>query len=200
MQLETISQVMLRDHKKIVKLLDDFKNCLDIDKETLKKVFDIFKWELEKHIFTEEKVIFIFYEPVDKDEGYEMIPQLMIDHKKIYNSLKGIEKSINLDKTCNFQDFEELLIKHKQYEENFLYPTLDKELDETTKEMIIQRLGEIKLDDKGLTKIKVKCSECGKKLGILEGYHYPELEKRWLFCRKCYDKLEKEKQNKQRHL
>ncbi len=199
MQTETISKIMLRDHDNIVKLLNDFKNCLNLDKETLKKVFDIFKWELEKHIFTEEKVIFISYDPEDKTEGYTMIPQLMLDHKKIYDSLKGIQNSINMDKTCNFQDFKELLIKHKQYEENFLYPKLDQELNEKTKEMIINRIKEIKLDDKGLKKIKLKCSECGKKLGIMEGYHYPKLEKRWFFCRKCYDEIENEKQDKKKY-
>ena len=156
MQLETISQVMLMDHGKIVKLLNDFGKCLDLDKQTLKKAFEIFRWELEKHIFTEEKVIFISYEPEDQEEGYTMIPQLMTDHKKIYDKMKEIQKSIKSDKTCNFQDFKELMIKHKDFEENFLYPKLDQELDETTKEMIVKRIKEIKLEDNGLKKIKVK--------------------------------------------
>ena len=60
--METISQVMMRDHDKIVSLLNDFGNCIDLDKQILKKAFEIFRWELEKHLFTEEKVIFISYE------------------------------------------------------------------------------------------------------------------------------------------
>ena len=191
MKLGTISEVMVRDHDKIVKLLNEFEKYIDLDKQTLKKVFDIFRWELEKHIFTEEKVIFISYDPEDQLEGYTMIPQLMIDHKKIYDSLKEIQKSIKSDKTCNFQDFKDSLIQHKDFEENFFYPKLDQELDETTKEMIVERFREVKIDDSGLKKIKVKCAECGKTLGILEGYHYPKLERRWLFCRKCYEKIDK---------
>jgi hypothetical protein len=35
-----------------------------------------------------------------------------------------------------------------------------------------------------------KCNECGKKLGILEGYYHPMFGKRWLFCGKCYNKIE----------
>ena len=31
---------------------------------------------------------------------------------------------------------------------------------------------------------------CGKKLGNLEGYHHEIFGKRWLFCSKCYDKIE----------
>ena len=36
-----------------------------------------------------------------------------------------------------------------------------------------------------------KCMECGKKLGILEGHHHSLFRKKWLFCSKCYDKIEK---------
>lgn len=34
------------------------------------------------------------------------------------------------------------------------------------------------------------CNECGKKLGILEGYYHPMSGKRWLFCSKCYNNIE----------
>ena len=68
MKSETISQVMLGDHNKIVKLLNDFGNCTNLDKKILKKAFELFKWELEKHLFTEEKAIFISYEPKDQTE------------------------------------------------------------------------------------------------------------------------------------
>ena len=36
-----------------------------------------------------------------------------------------------------------------------------------------------------------KCMNCGKKLGILEGYRHPLFRKEWLFCSMCYDKIEK---------
>lgn len=35
-----------------------------------------------------------------------------------------------------------------------------------------------------------KCIDCGKKLGILEGYHHLTFGKRWFFCKKCYDKID----------
>jgi hypothetical protein len=38
-----------------------------------------------------------------------------------------------------------------------------------------------------------RCAECGKKLGNLEGYYHSSFGKRWLFCKKCYDKLEEKK-------
>lgn len=32
----------------------------------------------------------------------------------------------------------------------------------------------------------VKCEECSKKLGILEGYRHPALGKRYILCRNCF--------------
>jgi len=36
-----------------------------------------------------------------------------------------------------------------------------------------------------------KCMNCGKKLGSLEGYTHKFFEKRWFFCSKCYNQIEK---------
>lgn len=33
----------------------------------------------------------------------------------------------------------------------------------------------------------VKCEECSKKLGILEGYRHPIFGKKYLLCSKCFD-------------
>ena len=32
-----------------------------------------------------------------------------------------------------------------------------------------------------------ECNECGKKLGILKGYHHPTLGKKYYLCNKCWD-------------
>jgi hypothetical protein len=34
-----------------------------------------------------------------------------------------------------------------------------------------------------------KCEECGKKLGIVEGYQHPTLGKKHPVCGPCYDKV-----------
>ena len=36
----------------------------------------------------------------------------------------------------------------------------------------------------------VDCEECGKKLGILKGYHHPVLGNRVLICGNCYTTVE----------
>jgi hypothetical protein len=35
----------------------------------------------------------------------------------------------------------------------------------------------------------VKCEECGKKLGILQGYRHPALGIKYLLCGDCFDKV-----------
>ena len=37
----------------------------------------------------------------------------------------------------------------------------------------------------------VKCEECDKKLGILQGYHHPALGTSFLVCENCFDKVDK---------
>ncbi len=36
----------------------------------------------------------------------------------------------------------------------------------------------------------VECEECGKKLGIFEGYQHPTLGKKHLVCSPCFDQVE----------
>lgn len=190
MKSMTISEVMEEDHDKIEKLLNDFGKCIEFDKKTLKKAYEKFTWELEKHLFTEEKVIFTAYEPEDYLEGYKMIPRLMQEHDTIYKKLKGMNKLIKSNKQCNFQEFKDIFTKHKDFENEQVYPKFDQELDETTKEMIIKRMKEVKLTENGLKNLRFECSECGKKIGLINSYYNSKLSKRWIFCSRCYDKIE----------
>ncbi|KYK23801.1 hypothetical protein AYK24_00785 [Thermoplasmatales archaeon SG8-52-4] len=190
MKKESILNVMMGDHEKIIAILDGFKKCLTQDRITLQKIFDAFFWELEKHLFTEEKVIFTLYDHEEQKEFYSIIPQLMKEHEKILDELKQLKRKIKLNKECNTEGFMDLFIKHKNFEEESFYPKLDQTLDEKPKEFIINRIKEIKLDNSILKNIKVSCSECGKKLRIFEGYHHLKLDKRWLFCKACYNKID----------
>ena len=187
--MKSILEVMTTDHEKIIDLLNNIEKCMDLDNRTLQKTFEEFYWELQKHIYTEEKIVFISYEPKDYEEGYKMVPNLMKEHNVIYNKLNEMKKSIKSDKTCDFQGFKDIMIKHKNFEEHHLYPVLDQELHDSVKKSMIDQINEFKVKDGTLKKVSINCSECGKKIGIFKGYHHSKLEKRWFFCSKCYDKL-----------
>lgn len=139
-----ILNLMVKDHCKIQNLLDDFEEKTKQDHKALVKSFHKFEWELEKHLFVEEKAIFTIYNPEDVTEGYKMLPELTKQHNIILNKLSNMRQDIR--KRRPIQDifsFKEFLTRHKNYEEQEVYPQLDEALDESQKKIIIDRINEI---------------------------------------------------------
>ena len=89
-----IFKLMIEDHNKLEKLLDKLEEDAEKSYEALTKTFWKFEWELEKHIFTEEKAIFTYYEPEDIVQGYKMLPQLTKQHNEILNKLEIMRRNI----------------------------------------------------------------------------------------------------------
>ena len=145
MKSTIITENMDRDHRYLMKLLDDFEKSLVKDKKTIMSAFNEFVWGFEKHLFTEEKVLFISYDPEDKKEGYVFVPKLISDHNKLLDRLKTIKKNLKHNKVFDFNGFKELLLEHKNFEDESVYPVFDQELDESEKEIIVKRINEIHL-------------------------------------------------------
>jgi len=135
---------MIKDHCKIENLLDDFQENIEKEYSLMKKSFTKFEWELEKHIFVEEKAIFTSYHPEDVSEGYKMLPELTIQHNFILNQLNNWRRDFQSKKKIDgLNKFKKFLIKHKEFEEKEIYPKLDQSMDEKQKKYIIDRLDEI---------------------------------------------------------
>ena len=139
-----ILALMVKDHCKIENLINDLEEKTKKDFDSMVKSFNKFEWELEKHIFTEEKAIFTSYKPEDVIEGYKMLPELTKQHNFILNTLnnwrKDIRKKNNLTDVYSFKEF---LMKHKNYEEKDVYPKLDQALSNEEKRYIIEKINEI---------------------------------------------------------
>jgi hypothetical protein len=135
---------MVKDHYKIEQLLDKLEANVGKDYPTMMKSFNKFEWELEKHIFVEEKAIFISYNPEDVIEGYKMLPELTKQHNVILNKLDLMRKGVrNKRKFTDIYGFKEFLIKHKNFEEQKVYPKLDQVLEEKEKRHIVEKINEI---------------------------------------------------------
>jgi hypothetical protein len=134
---------MVKDHAKILGLLKDTMSYIGGDTGSLLKSFHIFEWNLEKHFFVEERAIFTSYNPKQVFEGYNMFIKLTKEHTLILDTLKSIKKHLLQDKPVSLSEVRELLIQHKTFEEQSIYPPLDKELDEAEKAFIIERISEI---------------------------------------------------------
>ena len=85
----SILSLMIRDHCKIENLINDLEIKSKQDFESMTKAFNKFEWDLEKHIFIEEKAIFTSYKPTDVIEGYKMLPELTKQHNYIINTLNN---------------------------------------------------------------------------------------------------------------
>ena len=140
----SISNIMIKDHRRLEKFLDELEENIDKEYSLMRESFNKFEWELEKHLFTEEKAIFTLYNPEDVNEGYKMLPELTNQHNFLVNKLDNWRKDIrNQRKIDGFYEFKKFLIKHREFEEQEVYPRLDETLNETQKKHIINRINEI---------------------------------------------------------
>lgn len=139
-----IVPVMVKDHRKIEQLLENFEASIDKDYKTMAKAFNDFEWHLEKHIFVEEKAIYTQYSPEDVASGYKMLPTLTKQHNYIVNQLAVWRKDVrNKRNITDFNNLKEFIIRHKNFEEKDVYPLLDQVLDEEQKTQILQKINEI---------------------------------------------------------
>ena len=139
-----ILNLMVKDHRKIEDLLNNLEEKNNEDFDSMQKAFNKFEWELEKHIFTEEKAIFTSYNPDDITEGYKMLPELTKQHNFIINKINNWRKGIQNQKMItDIYSFKVYLIRHKNFEEENVYPKLDQSLPEDDKRHIVAKINEI---------------------------------------------------------
>ncbi len=124
-------------------MLHDVEQSIDMELVSTMKVFDTFEWELEKHMFVEEKAIFTSYNPKNVSAGYRMMPKLIQQHNNLLNKLQVMRKDLQWQRPVKFEEFRRLLIEHKTFEEETVYPKLDEELSVPQKEEIIKKIREI---------------------------------------------------------
>jgi len=140
----SILSLMIEDHCNIEKLISELEKKSKEDFEVMKKAFHKFEWELEKHIFTEEKAIFTSYNPEDVAEGYKMLPELTKQHNYIINMLNNWRNDVRNKRVMReISSFKQFLIKHKNFEEEKVYPKLDESLPFEEKRHIIAKINEI---------------------------------------------------------
>src|SRR3989344_211630 len=137
-----ISNLMTGEHKKIEIFLERFEKALEINLEEAKKMFNIFKWTLEKHFFIEERAIFVVNDSVIGQE-VDIVFELLKQHGELMEIVKEIEENLNNDVAFNFKMLKEKLTKHSLFEDDEFYPKLDEELEHEKKQEIIERIKEI---------------------------------------------------------
>ncbi len=137
----SILKIMVKDHHRIEEFIDKVEQSLDDDFEDIEKAFNVFEWQLQKHIFAEEKAIFTFYEPEDISSGYKMLPTLTKQHNDILNRLENMRRTVQNGQTPEkVSEFKKVLMKHRTFEEVEVYPKLQETLSEKQKDQIIEKV------------------------------------------------------------
>ena len=134
-----VSDLMIQNHEYIKRLFEKFKRNLKKNNGRVFESFDIFKWEMEKHLLIEERSVFGFYYS-DDGEDYEITLDLIKQHKVILEMLKVIEEDLRNKSAVNILEFEKLWTKHKRFEDEIFYPELDRKLNNHEKKDIAERI------------------------------------------------------------
>jgi len=132
---KSISEVMLEDHKRIE---DKFKELKESNKSNFKERFKNFRFELEKHFVVEENAILKSYNP--EKYNYEIVQKTIKEHKEILDIIKRMGKQLEQEESVGMVVFEDMLMKHRNFEDEVLYPRLDKELNPKQKDEIIKKI------------------------------------------------------------
>ncbi len=137
-KMKTIDQIMFKEHKRIEETLNQLENQEDLLK--IKKIFSKLTWQIEKHIFVEEKVIFRLY---NNEEDIINIDILIKEHRDIFFLIEKIEYAIIQGNRPDISELKRIINAHAKFEDEVLYPKLDEELSEEEKELIIERSKEL---------------------------------------------------------
>ena len=139
-----ITLAMLKHHAIVNKLLLDFEKVPENDTYEFVKLFNLFKWNLNKHMFIEEENIFPVSDRNNKKEMNEL-KNLLKDHKDIREIVENLYEEILDERKPNAQILRELLMTHEKREVESFYPLLDSRLSEEKKKDILEKVKEVKL-------------------------------------------------------
>jgi len=138
----TITGLMIRHHVALDMMLKLFQERGEMNQTASENLLSDFKWELEKHIFAEERVVFKLCKTTDS-EDCKIAAHLSEEHKEMLKLVDKINKDLKTGSNADASGLQKLLIGHRKIEEKDLYPKLDVTLNEKQKELTIQRVNEV---------------------------------------------------------
>lgn len=134
---KSIESLMLEEHDRLKNLLNLCLNNLSHSPVIAEENFIKFKWNLEKHFFLEEKVIFS-NPAVENTEHSEEIDDILEEHKQVLDLIKSIEEDLSGLHADKILYLKNILEKHSQFEDKDFYPRLDEVLNSEQKQDIIK--------------------------------------------------------------
>lgn len=132
-----ILDFMGKDHDRLDKIFEEFRNTINEDISKAKLLFHDFKAGLQRHVVWEEEILFPIFD--NKTGMHDTGPTavMRLEHRKIKDFLEKIHKKIvngNNNVKSLESDLIEVLKEHNNKEENILYPWIDTSVSEQEKE------------------------------------------------------------------
>ena len=143
MKSTAITELMIKDHVKLMKYLKDVEKNFGRDFGFLSDSFNTFQWTLEKHFFVEERAIFTSYNPDYIDDNYNFFLDLSKQHTNILEEIESLRKKLQKREPFDLNKLKKMLQEHKTFEEKKVYPVLDLEISEGEKRFIIERINDV---------------------------------------------------------
>jgi iron-sulfur cluster repair protein YtfE (RIC family) len=141
-QNNSILALMINHHALLEALFFVAKDEIKSNTEHSKKSLSSFRLEYEKHMFAEENIIFDFLR-WKHPKVYQMTLHLTDEHSAIRHLLGKVELELPRYSENDIVTLQSLLSGHRKDEEEHLYPVVDKELLESQKQQIINRINEV---------------------------------------------------------
>jgi len=139
----TITWLMIKKHKQLVKLLNDFKDVKNKYSKKTSQLFARLSNELKRHFIIEENII-SYLKPQNENNSVNLFPiaeAIKIEHDNISRILDNISESIKTNGKINTYNLYPLLKRHRNIEERLFYPKLDAVLPEKEKNKIYDKIG-----------------------------------------------------------
>lgn len=132
---------MFEQHERVEEFFKKFSELEKKDPTKAKKAFEDFSWHLERHFFTEEMVILRDYNSPDT-KIYPHVSKILEEHKTMLEMMDKIKKETENKKKADIKSLLDLLVEHRNYEDEFFYPMLDLELSKEQKVVVFAKMSE----------------------------------------------------------
>lgn len=138
---DSIHKTMLKEHKKILGVVDMLEREIDDYEKTLAN-FNKLRWNLKKHFFVEEHAIFDMFINIYGEETAQIF-NLLQDHSRITGLMNEIEWKLKRKIRPSVRMLKEILAEHKRLENKNFYPKLDERFEDAKKLELLKRIREI---------------------------------------------------------
>lgn len=142
----TVQASLAHDHDRLDQLLETYRQLKRVDFPSAKQAFREFKFGLQRHIISEETILFPLFE--SKCGLYDRGPTTIMraEHREIGRRLEALHAKVRRQDVDSEREEEELLqalAAHNDKEENVLYPTLDRLTSAEEKATAFRKMDEL---------------------------------------------------------